>query len=494
MSHSTDAECEESAVRSTPVNSSELRGQLGVGSILFSVVAWAAPLLVVVGLMPSMIAFGGNGIIAALAVATAILLLFSVGYTAVTRYVERPGAFYAYITAGLGKEVGLGGAFLAMSGYLVLLLSTWAAFGVYGRALIVDTFRGPDLPWYVYGLLGAVLAGVAAYRKIEFSAKTLGIALVLEVILVLVFNLRVFFDGGPAGPPISAMTWEGASTGNFGLVLLFAMLCFGGFESSAIYREEARDPNKTIPRATYLAVILIGVFYLVAAWAMLTALGPQGVSDARAGGAVASMFGDLAASYIGEAVPGIINVLVISSTFACLLAQHNAVARYAYSLGKDGVLPRKLGVAHAQHHSPFVASLIVTALELTAIVAIAASTAFDREGADAFTVYIRLNGLGAIVVVALLVLVSVAVLVYFRLHRVPGRGLWKTLIAPALALGSLVIVLVLSFLNVEALIGAGPIASLIFTLFIPLVGLGGFAYARWLKKSKPAVYTNIGRQ
>ncbi|MEV7607325.1 APC family permease [Paenarthrobacter sp. NPDC089322] len=472
----------------------ELRGQLGVGSILFSVVAWAAPLLVVVGLMPSMIAFGGSGIIAALAVATLILLLFSVGYTAVTRYVERPGAFYAYITAGLGKDAGLGGAFLAMSGYLVLLLSTWAAFGVYGRQLVVDTFHGPDLPWYVYGLLGAVLAGVAAYRRIEFSAKTLGVALILEVVLVLVFNLRVFFDGGPDGPPVSALTWDGASAGNFGLVLLFAMLCFGGFESSAIYREEAKDPNKTVPRATYVAVLLIGVFYIVAAWAMLTALGSKGVAEAQAGGAVASMFGDLAVTYVGSVVPGIINVLVISSTFACLLAQHNAVARYAYSLGKDGVLPRSLGVAHRRHHSPFVASLIVTAMEIAAVLAIAVGTAFEAVGTDAFTVYIRLNGLGAIVVVALLVLVSAAVLVYFKHNKVPGRGAWKTTVAPALALGGLVVVLILSFLNVDTLIGAGPVASLLFTLMIPVVCVGGFTYARWLKKSKPAVYEKIGRQ
>jgi amino acid transporter len=493
MSQKTSAESNETAISPSPAQTG-LRGQLGVGSILFSVVAWAAPLLVVVGLMPSMIAFGGNGIIAALAVATIILLLFSVGYTAITRYVERPGAFYAYITAGLGKDVGLGGAFLAMFGYLVLLLSTWAAFGVYGRQLVVDTFHGPDLPWYFYGLLGAVLAGVAGYRKIEFSAKTLGVALILEVILVLVFNLRVFVDGGPDGPPLQSLTWESAGAGNFGLVLLFAMLCFGGFESSAIYREEAKDPNKTIPRATYVAVILIGVFYLLAAWAMLTALGDQGVADARAGGAVASMFGDLAASYVGSVVPGIINVLVISSTFACLLAQHNAVARYAYSLGKDGVLPRILGVAHRRHHSPFAASLIVSALEITAVIGIAAGTAFEGQGTDAFTVYVRLNGLGAIVVVALLVLVSVAVLAYFRKHSVPGRGVWKTTVAPGLALASLAVVLVLSFLNVDALIGAGPAASLSFTVLIPLVWIGGIAYARWLKKAKPAVHEKIGRQ
>ncbi|WP_347109654.1 APC family permease [Paenarthrobacter sp. S56] len=494
MSQHTSAESNETATSLAPGMQAGLRGQLGVGSILFSVVAWAAPLLVVVGLMPSMIAFGGNGIIGALVAATVILLLFSVGYTAITRYVERPGAFYAYITAGLGKDVGLGGAFLAMFGYLVLLLSTWAAFGVYGRQLVVDTFHGPDLPWYVYGVLGALLAGVAGYRKIEFSAKTLGVALILEVILVLVFNLRVFFDGGPDGPPRQALTWEAAGTGNFGLVLLFAMLCFGGFESSAIYREEAKDPNRTIPRATYVAVILIGAFYLVAAWAMLTALGPQGIADARAGGAVATMFGDLAASYVGSVVPGIINVLVISSTFACLLAQHNAVARYAYSLGKDGALPRILGVAHRRHHSPFAASFIVSALEIAAVIGIAVGTGFESQGTDAFTVYVRLNGLGAIVVVALLVLVSVAVLVYFRKHNVPGRGTWKTTIAPALALMSLAMVLLLSFLNVDALIGAGPAASLAFTLLIPLVWVVGIGYARWLKKAKPGVHERIGRQ
>lgn len=151
-------------------------------------------------------------------------------------------------------------------------------------------------------------------------------------------------------------------------------------------------------------------------------------------------------------------------------------------------------MAHARHHSPFVASLIVTALEVAAVVAIAAGTAFDPAGTEAFTVYIRLNGLGAIVVVALLVLVSVAVLVYFHQHKVPGRGVWKTTIAPALALGSLAIVLVLSFLNVDSLIGAGPIASLAFTILIPLVWVGGIVYCRWLQKAKPAVYQKIGRQ
>jgi hypothetical protein len=88
------------ATAEATTTTSTLQGNLGVASIFFSVVAWAAPLLVVVGLMPSMIAFSGNGIVAGFATTTSILLLFSVGYTAITRYVDRPGAFYTYITAG----------------------------------------------------------------------------------------------------------------------------------------------------------------------------------------------------------------------------------------------------------------------------------------------------------------------------------------------------------------------------------------------------------
>lgn len=253
-----------------------LQGNLGVASIFFSVVAWAAPLLVVVGLMPSMIGFAGYGILSGFAATTAILMLFSVGYTTVTRYVERPGAFYAYITAGLGREAGLGGAFVAVSGYLMLLLSTWVALGYFTRQLVVDTFHGPDLPWYLFSIVGALIAGAFSFLSIEFSAKALVIALVLEVAVVVVFDLFVFTDGGPDGVSTAPFTWEGATSGSVGLAMLYAALCFIGFESSAIYREEAKNPKTTVARATYLAVIAIGGFYLVSAWGPTHRAGPAG--------------------------------------------------------------------------------------------------------------------------------------------------------------------------------------------------------------------------
>lgn len=61
-------------------------------------------------------------------------------------------------------------------------------------------------------------------------------------------------------------------------------------------------------------------------------------------------------------------------------------------------------------------------------------------------------------------------------------------------MAGLTAVLVLSFFNVDALIGAGRAASLTFTLLIPVVWIGGVVYSRWLKKAKPSVHEKIGRQ
>jgi amino acid transporter len=471
-----------------------LQGRLGVGSIVFAILAWAAPLLVVVGLMPAMIGFAGEGVVPGLLLTMVILLVFSVGYGALTRYVDRPGAFYTYITAGLGNRLGLGGAFVALFTYSVLLLSTWAAFGFYARQFFVEGLGLFSMPWYVFALAGVVLTGLSGYVQVEFSAKTLAIALSVEVLLVLLVNLRIFFDGGPDGVPAAAFTWNGVASGGFGLAVLFAFLCFGGFESSAIYREEAKDPIKTVPRATYVAVVVIGSFYLLAATAMLTGIGSGGIEAARQGADVSTMFSDLALKYVGAVMPSIVNGLVILSTYATLLSQHNAVSRYLYSFGRDGVLPAVLGKAHPKHHSPFRASLLVTCLEIVAVLVIAAVTAFEAVGTDAFVVYIRVNGVGAVGIVVLLWLVSLAVLMYFKRNPVWGTGLWRTVVAPLLGLAGISVVFVLSVSNLDKLIGAGPLVSAALAVLVPLVFVVGWVYGNVLRNRRADVYARIGRQ
>lgn len=472
----------------------QLQGNLGVWSIVFTVTAFAAPLLVVVGLMPSVVAFSGYQIVPAYALISIILLLFAVGYATANRYLPRPGGFYAYVVAGLGKRIGLGGGFMTILGYLGLLLTTWIALGVYARQLVVDTFNGPDIPWYVWSLIGVGITAILGFVHVELSAKVLGIAMLLEVLLVLAFDAFAFASGGPDGIPAGQFVTSGFEGGAFGLALLFGVLCFIGFESAALYREEARDPEKTIPKAIYTSVIVIGVFYVLSAWALLTALGTEGVANAGEAN-LATLFGETAALYLGSAIPNIINVLVVTSTFACLLASHNALTRYGYSFGKDGVLPASLGRVHPKFNSPYISSTVIAIISAITVVILAAATGFESEGTNAFTVYVRANGVAAIVVVAVVCLVSVAIITFFAKNKFDmQRRAWKTLVAPLLGLIGMLVVFALSIANADSLIGMGPNVSPWLTLVIPAVFLAGVLYAAYLANAKPEVFARIGRQ
>ena len=87
----------------------------------------------------------------------------------------------------------------------------------------------------------------------------------------------MIFQGGADGLSGASFTPSAVfSPGMFG-VLAFCFAAFMGFESTALYRPEARRPERTIPRATYAAVIFMALFYCLVVWAIIQAFGNEGV-------------------------------------------------------------------------------------------------------------------------------------------------------------------------------------------------------------------------
>src|SRR5882757_4634982 len=80
---------------------------LNTHQIVLLVIAAAAPLAAMVGNVPLALARGnGAGFPAAMAIATAVLLCFAVGYSAMSQRVINTGAFYTYVARGLGRIPG----------------------------------------------------------------------------------------------------------------------------------------------------------------------------------------------------------------------------------------------------------------------------------------------------------------------------------------------------------------------------------------------------
>ncbi|MGB3485346.1 MAG: APC family permease [Mycobacterium sp.] len=452
----------------TKTGERRLTGHLGPIGIVFMVVAAAAPLTVIGGNMPLAMGLGnGAGAPVGFVIAALVLLVFSVGFVAMTPYVPEAGAFFSYVTVGLGERMGKGIAVVALIAYTAIQIGIYGYIG-WAISDTVGFYGGPELPWPLYSLVVLAIVAVLGYRHIELSAKVLGVALALEIGIVVVLDLVMVAKPGPAGITFTSFDPAVFTQGTLGIAILFALTGFIGFEATAVFRDEARDPEKTIPRATYAAVLIIGGFYALTVWAFVVAIGPDNVTAVaqQTLDGEGNMLLDTTGVMLGTLGRDIVNVLLLTSLFACVLSFHNVIARYQFVLARKGMLPQRLAAVHGRHQSPAFSSLVQTATA-TVIVAILAVLGID----PLVGVFGSMAGVATVGMVTLMLTTSIAVLVFFvRNHGEVSGKPWQTRIAPALAVLGLLCSLWLVLSNFTLVTG-GSLGLSVVLAAIPFVGL-----------------------
>ncbi|MFE0749263.1 APC family permease [Gordonia sp. NPDC058843] len=461
---------------STPARSA-LRGSIGVSGIVFLVIAAAAPLTAVAGSLPVMIAIGnGAGAPMAYIVAAAVLLVFSVGYAAMSSSVTDTGAFYAYVTHGLGRSAGVGSAALALLAYTTIQA---AIYGLAASTMrdVVLRFGGPDLPWWLWAFVLMAMVAVLGYRSIDLGAKVLGVLLVAEIALIVALTVAVLAQGGAHGVDVVSFTPSEFLSGSPGIALMFAIGSFVGFEATAIYGEEARNPRRTVPIATYVAVGTIGILYAAASWAVVLAFGSDQV-QAAAQADTANLTFVATTTFLGSVAADVMMVMLVTSLFAALLAFHNAIARYTFALSRTGYAPRRLMDVHGRHGSPHVGSVVQT---VTAFILVGA---FAVAGADpVLQLFTWMAGVAIVSILVLMVLTSIAIIVWFRRSSTDNR-LWHTRIAPALGTVGLLGITALVVANFTTLISGSQILATVFLLVIVAVFVIGASIGRWRRPAR----------
>lgn len=179
---------------------------VGLVGVVFMALATAAPITAMTGNLPIIVGQGnGAGAPAAYIVATVVLTVFSVGYVAMARHITAAGAFYGYVSHGLGRVVGMASGLLAVLAYVVTEASALGFFAYSLRGLVRSQL-GVDLGWGWYALFGATVIGVMAWFDLHLTAKVLGVALVLEIGVLGAVSFAVLFSGGgPDGIVVEAV-------------------------------------------------------------------------------------------------------------------------------------------------------------------------------------------------------------------------------------------------------------------------------------------------
>jgi amino acid transporter len=455
------------------------RNALGLPQVLFCIVTGSAPLAAMMFNDP-LSGYGmGIAVPAGFWLSTIAFTLFSVAYVEMARRVTTAGGIYSYMSYGFGRVIGMGAAVGIAAAYLLFAAGVNGVTSYFAQTSILDLSGGFDMDWRIYAFCFIALMFMITYFHVEFVARLLGIFLIGELLILMIFSFAVVVKGG--GP--DGLVWEALNPGAIfnggegvegaarvfgtGLAGVGFFACFWswvGFEMAPNYAEESRNPKKMMAAAIYISCIGIGIGYtfwswmLISAygssndefvWAIATSYGAAGDAPPVAPGAglpegdYANVFYPAAQAFAGVGIANIFKVLIITGSFACSLAFWQTSNRYIFAMGREGLLPRILGRTHATHKSPFVATIVVAlfCIMITALFATGAAGGGQREAAgydesNALTALLQIGTWipfqGNSLLFPLMALVGLAIMVYFIREGRDGFHWWKTCVAPIL--------------------------------------------------------------
>ncbi|MGR4854611.1 APC family permease [Streptomyces sp. LARHCF252] len=468
--------------------------RLGTGGLLLSVLAATAPLMVVAGVMPT--TFAVMGIVGQpllFVLLGVVLILFSVGYAEMSRHVHNAGAFYAYISRGLGGTAGAGAALVALVAYNALQIGIYGIFGFEVSGLLA-TYADVQIAWWIPALVAALAVGLLGWLKIDVNARVLGVLLVIEVLLVVIFDIAALADPGKEGLSLHAFNPDTLTGAGVGTALCFCIAAFLGFEQAPVYAEETSRPHVLVPRVMFFAVGGVAVFFALSSWALTVATGPSAIVGTAQKQSAGMLF-FLTESRLGGTFTDVLHVLFVTGMFAALLSFHNVVARYAFAMGREGLLPAAFGRTSGTSGAPGTGSLLQTAVAVVVVAAFA--IADDKPVGDptapVLQLFTWLGNIGALGVILLMAAASLSVVVFFVRRGAAGAQAWR-LVTSVLSGLALLVIAGYTVKDFEVLVGAGPDSSLSWVLpgVIGLALVAGLLLGLVLRARAPEKHARIG--
>ncbi len=455
--------------------------------VLVLIVGTLTPLSFLAGTTPLALLFGGATFPVAIIAGAVVIGLFTIGYSRLAQRINRPGAYYSYVARGLGRYVGVGTGYVAIVTYVASLTAIYAVTAFTIAAALPAIGILPDmLPTETFPVVFLVQAAIVAWfvwQQIDLSALVSGVIVTIEVLLVLVFVVAAFSQSGLDWGVFSPTAFE---LGDWRVSFIFAILLFQGFESGALYAPEARRPEKTIPRALFLALIVIAVPQFLGSWALISHTGVEALQGSIDPANGVGFVLDAVGGYLGPVGLTIFTLALILATVVATLGMTNFVSRYLNGVAKDDLLPAFFARNNrrgAPATSAFTAIALCTVITFGTL--LAGGAPYSQLTPIGF-------GIAAIGSTSLVLLSSLAVLGFFgRKAERANRAWWSTAVAPALAS-----VLVLGALGIEYwgfsyITGSEEPWTMALPWIVVAAFVFGVLFAFWLRSNRPSSFRDL---
>ncbi|MBV1780078.1 APC family permease [Paeniglutamicibacter sp. ABSL32-1] len=292
---------------------------------------------------------------------TLVAMLFTAAsYARMVKAFPMAGSAYTYTRKTLGGNVGFLGGWALLLDYLLMPMITYLVIGIYMQASF------PTVSQPVWIILSLVIVTALNVAGIKMVSKASSLLLVFQTVFLLVFGVMGIRAATNNPMPSIVDMMIGMGPGTTAIFAGSAILClsFLGFDAVSSLAEETVDPKKVIPKAIILVTLLGGVLFVV-----ISVIANLAFPDWSAYTSVDSAALDVTHAAGGAFLEAFFTAAYIAGCFGAVLASQTTVSRILYSMGRDGVLPRRVfGQLHPRFQTPVYSTLVVGAIGLFALV------------------------------------------------------------------------------------------------------------------------------
>jgi amino acid transporter len=373
------------------------------------------------------------GVAAPLTIIAAAIAIALLGNTLAQFSRARPstGGFISFVGKTFGGTSAVTTALLCGAGYIIAISSVLAVSGGF-VSLVLQYYFGWNVPWIIFSVLLTAGAVWMTMRGVGVSTKLAGFFFAFEMLVLVVVSVAAIIKN--AGH-LSAVPFEPShiTNGFRGLAAGFplAIYLFIGWENSAALAEETGNPRRNVPRAVFLSIAMMGVGYVLFAYATVTGFHYNGAALAAAPIPFIPVAHNVLAGFAVFAY-----LAGLTSTLGVLISAINSQARLIFNAGRERLLPSWLGKVNPTRQTPVNALLAFTAIGGAIIVVwlLGHLLGGDSGSMNPLNFFVESSTMGTILILVVYFLANLALPFYYRKYEPQDFSIVKHVVLPALGM------------------------------------------------------------
>ena len=280
-----------------------------------------AGIFVIIGISA---AAAGPAILVSIPLAAMVAMLTGISFAQVARHVDKEGGVYEYGKEALHPFAGFIGGSLWTYGNIIALAAVSISFGGYLDALFNSKFP------VIFIAVGVVTSfGVLNALGIKNSAKTLRVIVAINVSILVFFTTVGLFYFHPSH--LSDFFVKGGNGVISGAAIIF--FAFSGFSRVTTVSEEVVEPEKTIPRAIIVSIVISAMLYFLISLAAVGLVSTGKLATSTSPLALASS--ETGIFLLVE----IVSVGALVATSGVILTGILGTSRVMFAMGRDKEVP-----------------------------------------------------------------------------------------------------------------------------------------------------------